>query len=276
MPLKILVGLAGQVGDIAMATVAARQAKAQWPDSHITFAVGLRYRHVADQLVTGLPFIDAIHCWSGYDNWPDENDIDHISTAKYDLFCPPFPEHTSDSWYNHMHYIHETCMMLGLPAPVDTQITLGYQSTVVRRSENTITLSLYSLGHQEHKTLDRALVIQLCRWIKDRGLTPLLVGGGDPEIPGAELIGPKLTLQQAVDRIVAAKAHVTVDTALSWIASAYQVPTVGLYAINYPDMSLPRVVSHNPTNPHAIYLNKESITQHSLAEITATLEPLLS
>lgn len=274
--LRICTGISGQVGDIVMATVAARVAKETWPDSHLTFAVSSKYRHVAEQLVAGLPFVNAIHSWSSHEGFPAQADIDHLGAAKYDLLTPPFPNHTSQSWYNHLHYVQETCLMLGLRTPVDTQCSLGYHPTVARRSEATVTLSLYASGHQEHKTLDRALVIQLCRWIKSKGLTPLLIGGADPEIPGAELIGPRLTLQQAADRIVAAKAHVTVDTAFSWIASSYQVPTVGLYAPNYPDMALDRVVSHHPTNPSAIYLTKASIKEHSLAQITATLEPLIS
>lgn len=272
--IKAIIGLSGQVGDLVMASVAVRQFKAQYPDSHVTFAMGAKYAHVKD-LFAGLPGVDAVHAWNGHDNWPSLVDIAFVQAGGFNHVQHPFPQHTRPDWYNHLHYVEETCRMLGIATPIDLQCALGYIPKVVPGGANRITLSLFASGNQLKKTMRlddmRDLVANLI-W---RGFTPVQIGSSDLPIEGAQQAQAG-SIYDAIDLITSSRLHITIDTAFSWIASAYQHPVVGLYGVTYPDMPPTRIVSHNPVNPNATYLNRPSVKDITVEEILAAAQPYLT
>lgn len=263
-PIKAIGFLAGQVGDLVMTTVALRQFKRQFPDSHLTFAIGKKYGHVAP-LFRGISGVDDIHVWEAYDGWPAPEDKAFVNERKPDILFHPFPQHTRYDWYNHLHYIEETAMMLGLDRPADAlQCDLAplYKSS----RGSIVTLSMFASGTQLSKTLSMDKLVDLVSRLKREGFTPVQIGSADTPIKGAEQFVGK-TIMDPVILMNSARFHITVDTAFSWIASAYSIPTIGLYGANYADMPVDRICSHNPVNPNAIYLNRRSVSEITVDEI---------
>lgn len=257
--------LAGQVGDLVMSTVALRQFKRQFPDSHLIFAIGKKYGHVAP-LFDGVPDIDEIHVWETYDGWPAPEDKAFISERKPDVLFYPFPQHTRHDWYNHLHYTEETVMMLGLERPTDSLQCDLTPLPKLARSSSIVTLSMFASGSQLSKTLSMEKLTDLVARLKREGLVPVQIGSADTPIEGAERFGQR-PIKDAAHLMTTARFHITIDTAFSWVASAYSVPTIGLYGVNYADMPLGRVGSHNPVNPNGIYLNRQSVSDISVDEI---------
>lgn len=265
--MKAIGFLTGRVGDAVMCSVAARQFKAQFPSAHLTFAVGKKFGNVID-LFKGLSYIDDIHVWHGTDDdWPTNADVAFINLEGYDVVFDGLSQHTRSDWYNHIHYVEETCLMLGLDKPADLQCQLGYLPRPIPGLDKTITTSLFASGNQPYKTLSAAKIEALFKTLNDLGYRVMQVGSTDPAIEGAaNLSGDIYT---AVDYICSAKMHLTIDTAFSWISSAYQRPLVGLYGRNYPDMKPGRQVSHHPVNPNATYIDAERVDD---IEIDAIIE----
>lgn len=273
MAMKAIGFLTGRVGDAVMCSVAARQFKKQFPHAHLTFAVGKRFGNVID-LFKGLPYIDDIHVWHGTDDdWPTNTDTAFINLEGYDVVFDGVSQHTRSDWYNHLHYVEETCLMLGLDKAADLQCQLGYLPRAVPGLNKTITTSLFASGNQPYKTLGEAKIRTLFAAFKVAGYDVLQVGSTDPVIEGASNLNGDI--YTAVDHICSAKVHLTIDTAFSWIASAYQRPLVGLYGRNYPDMRPGRQVSHHPVNPNATYIDAEVVDKIGIEAIIGDVKKYL-
>lgn len=270
--IKAIGFLQGQIGDSVICSVAARQFKAQCPDSHLTFALGPRYGHAID-LFKGLPGVDALHVWEGQDNWPTP--VDYEFAKGFDHVFNPLAQHTSPDWYNHLHYVEETALMLGLQKPTNLQCALGYVPKVVPGGERRITLSLFASGNQLKKTMRLDDMRDLVAHLIWRGFSCVQIGSTDLPIEGAAQAQAG-SIYDAIDLLTSSRLHITIDTAFSWIASAYQHPVVGLYGVTYPDMPPTRIVSHNPVNPNATYLNRPSVKDITVEEIMAAAQPYLA
>lgn len=264
--------IGGQVGDLVMATAAARQFKIQYPGSHLTFSMIKRYGHVKD-LFIGNPDIDDVHVWDSDLDWPLKSDLDYCRSIEADVVFNPFPSHTRPDWYNHLHYVEETCLMMGFGKPSDLQCSLGYRPNKIPGLDRIITMSMFASGNQPTKTLSSEDRERLVKSIRSLGFTVIQLGSSDIDIQGAAKLNSDIFT--AVDYLTSSRLHVTIDTAFSWIASAYQHPVVGLYAVNYADMFQDRVVSHNPFNPKAIYHNAQRINDISIEAIISSIKDIV-
>lgn len=262
--IKAIGFLVGQVGDLVMCSVAARQFKKQYPNSHLTLAIGKKYAHVAD-LFRNMPDTDALHIWDSYDNWPSQVDRDFVLGGNFDMVFNPLPPHSRPDWYNHYHYVEETCLMFGLQLPSYLQCALAERPPVEKNSRY-VTLSLFASGNQLKKTIRLDDMDELASGLINKGYIPIQVGSSDLIIKGAQQ-AQNLSICEAVDLMRSSMLHISIDTAFAWIASAYQLPMVGLYGATYPDMPSTRVHSHNPVNPNAIYINRASVKDITVDEI---------
>lgn len=263
----------GRVGDAVMATVAARQFKLQNPGSHLTFALGRQFGNVID-LFKGNPHIDALHVWDSTDDWPRDKDIQFIRDSVFDKVFNPLPRHTRFDWYNHLHYVEETCLMLGLGRPADLTCQLGYVPKKLPGLDKTITTSMFASGNQPYKTLNHAKMAGLMAGLADLGYQVIQVGSTDLPIPHTSHFN--MGIFEAVDTICSARLHLTIDTAFAWVSSCYKRPLVGLYGLNYPDMLAGRQVSHNPVNPNATYLNTDLVDNLTIEAIIEAVESRLA
>jgi len=272
--IKAIGFLGQQVGDLVMCSVAVRQFKKQYPVSHLTFSISQKYGHV-NKLFEGLAGVDAVHIWQGDGRWPTKEDISFLEEGKFDIAFNAFPEHTHPAWYNHLHYIEETCLMLGLQKPTNLQCSLGYVPKKLPNLDKTITLSLFASGNQLKKTIRPDDMDKLVAAITEKyGYKCVQIGSSDAPIAGAYQAQAS-SIYDAIDILTSSRLHITIDTAFSWIASAYKHPTVGLYGITYPDMPQTRIVSHNPVNPNAIYINKPSVKDVEVEEILLAIDSII-
>ena len=265
MQKKAIGFLYGQVGDAVMCSVAARNFKSLNPDVHLTFALGRKYANAID-LFRGLPYIDDFHVWDSIDGNLTALDEQYIESNKFAKVFNPLAPHKQYDWFNHRHYIHETCDMLDIPFLGDYQCELGYKPNQSFFGGNVVTTSLFSSGHDSSKAPDYDTAVKVFKMIQGAGFKVVQIGSGDKDIDGA-LKASNLTLLEAVDAISSSICHLTIDTAFSWIASAYNRPVVGLYGKNYAGMASGRQISHNPYNRNALYLNRESVKDISAEEI---------
>lgn len=269
--MKAIGFLGERAGDAVMCSVAARQFKAQFPDAHLTFALSKHFGHLID-LFKGLPYIDATHVWDSTGDWPNKTDEAFING--FDVVFDAYPRHTRFDWYNHLHYVEETCLMLGLDKPADLRCELGYSPRPVAGLEKAITTSLFASGNQPYKTLHPANMARLMAGLRSLGYEVIQVGSTDLPIAGAT--NQAGDIFAAIDTINSAALHLTIDTAFSWISSTYARPLVGLYGRNYPDMVPGRQVSHNPVNPNATYLNAERVDGIDIDRIISAVEQRLA
>lgn len=274
MTQKLAFGLIGQVGDAVMSTVALRQLKKECPDSEIVFTIGQKYAHILE-LFRGLPEISDVHAWDSHEPWPSEPDIEYIRKEKFNHVFHPLPTHVTSDWYNRYHYTEETAMMLGLQKPTDLQCSLGYRPKKLAGLDKTIVLSLFASGNQLSKTMRLDDMRDMVARLRGMGYECVQIGSSDLPIEGARQAQTS-SIYEAVDILTSARMQISIDTAFAWIGSAYSVPVVGLYGINYPDMPLIRVCSHNPVNKNALYLNRPSVKDIGVDEIINATSTILS
>jgi ADP-heptose:LPS heptosyltransferase len=257
MKTKVVGFNAGLMGDIVMNTVVARSLKASNPDVHLTMAVGKPYAGIID-LLRGLTFVDSYHVWSTYDKWPMDEDREYISKNKFDYLFNPFPQHSRSDWYNHFHYVEEVCNMNRVKFDGNFQCELGYRPINWHKDSKYVTLSLFASGNQPEKSPSKEVIQDLCKRLLAEGYLPIQVGYNDPVIEGAR--NARYSLTETMNLIKGGAFHISVDCGLGWCASAYKFPVIGLYGVNYSDMPLERVVSHNPCNPNAQYINAQNVS----------------
>lgn len=250
---------AGQFGDLLMNTVSARAFKIQYPDWKLTFAVGKPYEEILP-LFQENPDIDDFHVWSGYEPWPSEEDQKFLNERNYGYIFNPFPRHKREDWFNHVrNQTEEACLMNGLIPPEDLSIKLiKWWRTDALEYKNCVALALFPSYGKDYKSqnMDRAAAI--AKYIRSKGYTPIQIGkyGSEPMILGAEQCNQKYF--RAIHVLLSCKFLITGDTGLSWAASGYKFPTLGLYGYSegYYGLKSPKV--YQPINPNAVYLESKN------------------
>lgn len=247
--------LLGQFGDLVIQTVVCRAFKEKYPDSHLTFTVGDKYKEILP-LFFHHPHIDDFHIYEGYDNWPTQSDIDYINYRKFDLVFNGKAQPTSQDWYNYLHYAEEHCLEHGLNPPQDLSYLLIPWFNLYNDCKNVVTLSLFpSKGSQPKKGMLVNEAEELCINLKKKGFRPIQLGGKfEIKLENAE--SPHFSILEATKLMLSSKLHITADTCFSSVAAAYKHPTIGFYGLNYPNMV--DCFSHLPPNTNASYIkNKE-------------------
>lgn len=252
----------GQYGDLCMCTVAAKAFKQTYDNSHLTLGINKKYENLKYIFINN-DYIDDIHIWDQYDGWPSIKDKDYLSKVNFDKVYNPMEKHTEDLWYLNRHQTQELCLMHDLNPPEDLRVSLK-KYFEVRRNYNYVAVNLFAetRGDQKTPSLERAkdiisLLIKL-------GYKPVQIG-----LPNQEQITEKRfvgSFFEAIKFVLSCDFLITVDSAMSWIASGYECPTIGLYSSSYYPMAY---TSKNwqPLNKNAIYLEENKINDIKLEKI---------
>lgn len=248
--------LLGQFGDLVIQTVACRAFKEQYPDSHLTFAIAKKYNAILP-LFFHNRYIDDIHIFDGYDDWPNQTDKEYLDFKKFDVVYNGMAGHTRPNWYNYYHYAQEACLRQGLNPPSDISYYLEPWFEPYSEYKNVVTLSLFpSKGEQLDKTMPITECENLCLALRKMGYRPIQLGGKfEVKLQNAE--SPDFSFLEAAKMLRASKLHITADTAFSSVAAGYQHPCVGFYGLNYPDMT--DCFSHLPVNRNAFYIKNRPV-----------------
>lgn len=261
-----------QYGDLVIGTVTARAFKQQFPDYELEFGIASKYQGIAP-LFFNHPDIDKIHIWEGCDDWPNHpEDSRHLNWEKYDIVFHAMAPHTINSWYNERHFTQENCLVHGLNPPENLQCFLNKWFDTLSGYENYVALSVFpGYGVSNGRTFSVEKLNELVEKIHKLGLKTIVIGTDlEPKLIDTKVTNT--TFFNAVKIMLSCKILITADTAMSWVASAYDFPTIGFYTKNYFDMKIERIQSHIPVNPRGHYLAAEKIDDIEINNIVEILK----
>ena len=265
MPLKICgPAVHGQVGDLVGNTVFCRAVKELYPDCKLTFAIGGKYAKSAF-LFEQNKYIDEIHIWDSYDDFPSQKDLDYIKDQKFDIVFNPRKPHTYQNWYNYFSYCQEWTLIHGIPTASDLRPYLNpwYHKP---NKQKIVTLSAFpGTDLSFNKSLKIEDWAAICKYIRNKGYIPIELGGKyAKDIENCER--PDLDLMEGCKLLLDSSLHLSVDCGLGWVAAGYQKNLIGFYTNSQPDMIHPW--SHMPVNDNADYLFYKDIKNNiNLQEI---------
>lgn len=256
----------GQYGDLCINLIAAKSFKTYFPDSELYFGINKKYESIKEIFYNNT-LIDKIHIWDKYDGWPSKIDEDFIERERFDYVFHAMAHHPEQDWYLKRHQTQELCYMHGLNPPENLQIDLNKYFTTERNSKF-IAVNLFAETRGEDKipSLDRAK--EICQLISKMGYTPIQIGLPDqPQICDKRFVG---TFFDTIKFVLSCDLLITVDSAISWIASGYKFPVLGLYSYTY---YYGATTSKNwqPINPNAIYLEENIVNNISLDQIEKSI-----
>jgi len=265
---------AGQAGDAIIAQGAISSFKKLYPESHFTFALAKKFAHILP-LFEGQKNIDAIHTWEGYDElWPTPNDIEFIKKENFDLVFNGMARHKDELWYLKRHQVEEVCHMFDLPPPVTNKIDLVQNFERFKAFEGWVGLTLFPNFGVGPKSLDVYKANQIAAFLTSKYEDVVQLGHESEQRIGPANIRLNGEFMDAVAALASCKLIVTGDTCFSWIASALNIPVVGLYATSYYPYA-ENSLNWQPVNPNAIYLEGRTVNDIPMEKILEAIESKL-
>jgi len=263
----------GQRGDIIMNTVVARGFKEQYPKSHLTLGIYKAFADMKD-LFKNHPYIDDVHIYDSYENWPNDKDLEFLQSSKFDKVFHGMPNHSRSDWYNHCSsQTEEACLMNGVKPPKDLQCILNKWFSVNKEYSNFICIAPFTSSEKKDLTIDKAN--KIVDILKKIGYNVLqLSSNQQPKLEGATFVNTDY--MNSVINMLSCKMLITVNTGMSWTASAYGHKTLGLYGIDkwgYPGLKSSKI--YEPINPNAIYLSSEYSNDINISLIEENIIKLL-
>lgn len=257
----------GQIGDLFMNIVACRSFKERFPESIMTLGINRKYSDVAP-LFQDNPLVNAIHIWEGYDDWPQPKDQRYLDRCKFDHVFNPMPQHTRDDWYLHRHQTEEVCLMHGLTPPNDLSVSLTQWFKPLAKNPKYVVVNLSAATRAEAKTPSPQKAKEIVQTIIDLGFIPVQIGlASEPKYCEQRFIGSWL---ETVKFVLSCKFLITVDSAIAWIASGYQFPTIGLYAFSYyPDAK--SSANWQPKNTNLLALESPTIGEITIESVSRSI-----
>jgi ADP-heptose:LPS heptosyltransferase len=248
--MKIIGFNAGQFGDLAMQTICCRSVKHLYPDSKLTFAIGNKYESCKD-LFLYQDFIDDIHIWDSYNEWPNKNDIDYLQSSNYDLIFDAMPP-TYPNWYNHYHQVDAVCLTHKLPI-ISNKLYLNRWFNLDNQYSNYVALAGFtSFGDKKNISINK--LNEIISYVKKTYNLEILnlIGPNDPHLDGCyNFYGSYF---DSVKLMLSTKFLISLDTGLIWYASCYDHPVLGLYGYEFYPSKDETSKNWQPINPNAIYL----------------------
>ena len=260
----------GQYGDLCINLVACKAFKRDFPNSKLHFGINKKYESLKDIFLNN-DLIDNVHIWDKYDGWPSEEDTNFISNEKFDMIFNPMPSHTQDNWYLNRHQTEEVCLMHGLTPPNDLSISLNKYFDI-EDNKHLIAVNLFAETRGQDKIPSLSKAKQIISFIESCGYTPVQIGLPDqPQLCKNRFIG---AFFETIKFVLSCKLLVTVDSAMSWIASGYSFPTVGLYGYSYyPSATSSK--NWQPINNNANYLESNLVENIENDKIISIIKEML-
>ncbi len=265
---KVYFGINGQFGDIVMQEPALRKFINDNPETKIVLGCHNKYFPALQLFNNYHDNIVEFKSWEGYNNWPSESDQEYIDQQAFDHIFKTMPKHTSPDWAKEIHQTREAALMQGIEVS-DIQINLPKPESIVNH-DNTVAISLFpNWPNGGIKSFSFESISNMVKVINKMGFKTIhLNGPNEPDIPNARKINGSYV--DSVRNLIGTDLLVTCDTGMSWVASAFQHPTVGFYAWGYNPVA---GTSKNwqPTNPNADYLEAYSVDKISKQDIVAAI-----
>ena len=260
----------GQYGDLCINLIACRAFKRDYPESKLYFGINKKYESLK-YIFLNNPLIDDIHIWDQYDGWPSYIDQNYLDMMKFDKIFNPMPKHTQEDWYQYRHQTQELCLMHKLNPPENLKINLiKYFNTDKNPKYVAINFQAETRGQDKTPSLEQSQ--QIINLLIKLGYKPVQIGlSNQPEICKDKFIG---TFFDTIKFVLSCDFLLTVDSAISWIASGYEFPTIGLYSRSYYPMAY---TSKNwqPINNNGIYIEDNKINNIKLEIIESAIKNII-
>jgi ADP-heptose:LPS heptosyltransferase len=263
----------GQRGDIVMNTVVARGFKEMYPNSHLTLGIYKEYADMA-KLFLNHPYIDDVHVYDSYHDWPNDNDINFLKTSKFDKVYHGMPSHSRSDWYNHCKsQTEEACLMNNINPPKDLQCILSKWFDINQEYNNYVCISPFSSANKKDLSIEKCN--EIVNFINSLGYHVLQLSAyNQPKLDNCTYL--KTDYFNSVVNMLSCKALITVNTGMSWTASAYSHKVLGLYGIDtwgYHGLKTSKV--YEPINPNATYLSSENVNNIDMELIKDSIVKIL-
>jgi ADP-heptose:LPS heptosyltransferase len=263
----------GQRGDIVMNTVVARGFKEEFPNSHLTLGIYKEYADMKD-LFKHHPYIDDIHIYDSYHNWPNDKDTEFIKNSNFDKVYNGMPQHSRYDWYNYCEsQTEEACLMNGIKPPKNLQCNLTKWFDNNKDYSNFICIAPFSSSEKKDLSMDKAN--EIVKLVKELGFEVLqLSSTKQPKLNNVTF--NETDYFNSVVNMLSCKLLITINTGMSWVSSAYNHKTLGLYSIEhwgYEGLKSSKI--YEPINPNAIYLKSSHPNDIILDDIRESLLHLL-
>lgn len=249
--MKIIGTNQGQRGDLIIGTVVARAVKEKFPNSHFVLGINSRYKDM-QELFKHHPSIDDVHIWEEYDNWPNQNDRNYIQSNNFDIVLHAMPRHPNDHcWYNLVnHQTEASCIMNGLTPPKNLNCFLNKYFDPYKEYENHVCIAPFTAWQKKDLSINKWE--KIVSFIVKKGFKVVQIGNDtDPVIRGVEKKN-NLSYFESTKIMLSCRLLICLDGGMSWVASAYQHPVLGLYGYHYENLISPKL--YQPLNPNAVYL----------------------
>lgn len=265
---------AGQRGDIIIGTVAARAFKEQYPDYRLTLGVAKQYEDMLPLFGLQESFND-FHVWHEYDAWPGGEDNLFLAKNQFDMVYHAMPKRANESnWWRTEHQASNAASVYGLTPPANLQCSLTKWFDAPDYSSY---IGFQPFGGWQDwpnkKSFSLARAQEVVNLIVKTGFKVLQFGGPEePNLDGATRFAG--TYFDSMKTMVGCRALVTIDSGRAWAASAYSVPTLGLYSHDYYGEQF--ISNIQPINTNAIYLSAPLVNDIELDVIATQIRALTS
>lgn len=271
--MKAIGFLGGQFGDSIISIGLQKVFTQLHPEVEFTFALSKKYSAILP-LFNEQSHIKSIHAWEGYDNlWPTQTDREFINEQRFDYLFNPMQAHRDNTWYLRRHQVAEVCHMYGFPEPETNEVTLNRYFTPYNRRD-TVALALFPNNGQGVKSMNVERANFIANYLHKQGIKTIQLGtSAEPKIENC----PRLDTPyfDSVRHLTGCRFVIAGDTGLSWVASAYKIPILGLYAYGYYH-GVETSKNWQPVNPNAEYLEGRSINDIPLEHIAAKIDTLIN
>jgi hypothetical protein len=223
----------------------------QNPDYALILACHKKYFDVLNFYRGYSDRITGFYAYEGYDEtWPAQKDIDFFNDKKVDTVFNAMAQHKDYYWAKNRHQAIECGDMFDIKV-VDPQIRLPFPAKRTQ-NKNYIALSLFPNNGEGMKSISVEKANQIVAYCKSKGYEVLQLNRA-PEVMLQGVIRTNTDFYSAALQMLGCRMLIVGDTAMSWIASAFEIPVVGLYALDYyPFCSSSK--NWNPINKNALYL----------------------
>ena len=251
------------------------------PTDKITLGCSVRYGAAMKLYDNYHKNVTVRKLFLDYDNFPTEDDVRYFENEKFDLVTikqgsneisrndkGKLALHPDKNWAGKIHQVVAAGRQQGIEV-TDTQIQFNKKFDM-DLNERYICFSLFP-NHPKGgvKSLSKGQITGITKLINKLGYKAVhLNGPNEPDIEGS--IKANCSWIDSVGLVTNSDLLITGDTGMSWAASGFKHPTVGLYAWGYNPVS---GTSKNwqPTNPNAVYLEAHSASEIPPKQIINTI-----
>ena len=270
---KVCIGIQGQFGDVIMQEPALRRFIEDNPETEIVFSVSKPYREILPLFENYHKNIIGFKVWEGYDDWPTEADVEYIETQGFDAVFPcEKPYHNQADWAKYRHSTTESALMLGL-VPGNIKVELKMPPDIIKESK-TVALHLFSSKWPGGaRSIDIQRQTTIVNHVISKGYKVYqLSSPQQPKIPNT--IFSEGTYYDSCKKMLTTDLLITCDSGMPWIASGYNLPTIGLYSSAYNPL-INTTKNWQPENPNAVYLEAPLANHIPLDIILAEIDKKL-